>query len=128
VGDLGRYLLAQAPGWILVALVVFLGVAALDLPRWVAGLALALFVAKDLALYPTMRVIFRPADDRGLLGATGRAVEPLAPTGYVLVQGERWRATLRGGGALEAGAAVRVVGAQGLTLLVEPAEGGVGPA
>ena len=59
-----------------------------------------------------------------LVGQVGVAREALAPEGQVQVQGELWRAVARGA-PVAAGARVRVVDVQGLTLTVEPAgEGG----
>ncbi len=54
-----------------------------------------------------------------LIGATGRAVTDCRPNGTVRVQSEEWRA--RASGAVGAGDPVRVVGREGLTLVVEPA-------
>jgi membrane-bound serine protease (ClpP class) len=59
-----------------------------------------------------------------LVGQVGVAREPLSPEGQVQVQGELWRAVARGA-PVAAGARVRIVDVQGLTLTVEPAgEGG----
>jgi membrane-bound serine protease (ClpP class) len=58
----------------------------------------------------------------GLVGERGRtltAIDPSAP-GQVGVHGEIWRASSRQ--RIEAGAAVRVAGVHGLTVLVEPAQ------
>jgi membrane-bound serine protease (ClpP class) len=52
----------------------------------------------------------------GLLGRSGVAVTPLQPEGWVLVQGERWRA--QADGPLDLGARVEVVGIDGLRLRV----------
>ena len=56
----------------------------------------------------------------GLIGAEGRAREPIAPdtTGYVLVHGESWRARSRV--PIAPGDPVRVLDLNGLTLVVEP--------
>ncbi len=58
----------------------------------------------------------------GMIGETGIAREPLAPTGQVLLHGELWTAVAEGG-SVDAGAPVRVVGVQGLTLRVVNAAG-----
>ena len=61
----------------------------------------------------------------GLVGRRGTVRERLAPEGQVLVQGELWRAVAEDE-ALEVGAAVRVVGVDGLTLRVKAdAKGGL---
>jgi membrane-bound serine protease (ClpP class) len=59
----------------------------------------------------------------GLIGQTGIAREPLAPEGHVAIQGELWRAVAEGE-TVDAGAPVRVVGVEGLTLKVVKNGGG----
>jgi membrane-bound serine protease (ClpP class) len=58
-----------------------------------------------------------------LVGQLGVARETLAPEGQVQVQGELWRAVVRGT-PVEQGTRVRVLDVKGLTLTVEKAEGG----
>ena len=53
-----------------------------------------------------------------LIGARAQVVTACAPVGQVRVEGELWRARCESG--VEPGATVRVVGRDGLTLLVEP--------
>jgi membrane protein implicated in regulation of membrane protease activity len=53
-----------------------------------------------------------------LLGARAQVVTACAPLGQVRVQGELWSARCEAGA--EPGSTVRVVGRDGLTLLVEP--------
>ena len=62
----------------------------------------------------------------GLIGQIGIAREPLAPGGHVAIQGELWNA-LAEGEAVDAGASVRVVDVNGLTLKVVKAGGGGAP-
>jgi membrane-bound serine protease (ClpP class) len=62
-----------------------------------------------------------------LVGETGIAREPLAPTGHVAIHGELWRATAEGGGTIDAGTRVRVVAVQGLTINVVKDDSGGGP-
>ena len=54
-----------------------------------------------------------------LVGSTGRVVTPCVPLGQVRVEGELWRAYCAEGA--DAGAEVRVLALDGLTLLVERA-------
>lgn len=62
----------------------------------------------------------RPATGtEALVGAVAVARTPLAPEGFVHAAGELWRARVRGA-SVPAGARVRVVGRDGLTLLVDP--------
>jgi membrane-bound ClpP family serine protease len=108
----------------MVTLLAWMAVDALALPAWLAVLGPALFVIKDLVLYPAMQVVFRPAASPELIGALGETVEPIAPIGYVRVHGELWKATTRDHQPLPAGAAVRVVAGRGLTLVVRPDDRG----
>jgi membrane-bound serine protease (ClpP class) len=54
-----------------------------------------------------------------MIGKVGTVRRPLTPTGIVHLEGEEWSALLADGDELPAGTAVRVVGADGLTLRVE---------
>lgn len=113
-----RYLAWQLPGWLLGALGIGALAWGLNLPGWVIPVGVALLVVRDLLLYPAMRVVFRPALPVRPVGARGVCVESLAPSGYVRVGGELWRA--RASAPVPAGAVVVVQAAHGLTLLVEP--------
>ncbi|HWO94414.1 MAG TPA: nodulation protein NfeD [Dehalococcoidia bacterium] len=55
-----------------------------------------------------------------LIGQTAVATSPLAPSGYVLLHGERWRAIAPR--TVAEGEAVRVTGLRGLELTVEPTD------
>ncbi|MGB9182221.1 MAG: NfeD family protein [Pyrinomonadaceae bacterium] len=57
-----------------------------------------------------------------LIGAVASVETDLEPEGSVLVRGEMWRACLRRGSAQGCGSRVRIVGASGHLLLVEPLE------
>jgi membrane protein implicated in regulation of membrane protease activity len=117
VSRFGRYLLWQVPGWVVVAA----GLAVLqwlaELPAWIVPAGVAAFMVKDLAMYRVVRDALLPPPD-ALVGARGRAVERLAPGGYVKIEGELWRAETSGG-EIAAGADVIVREARGLTLRVE---------
>ena len=118
-----RYLLFETPGWIIAAVVLALLVHVGELGARTAWILLALFVGKDFALYPVLRVGYQPSAPDGsgsLIGALGTARERLDPEGWVRVGAELWRAELAHGHApVEAGAAVRVVAVDALTLHVE---------
>ena len=63
----------------------------------------------------------RPATTgrESLIGAIGTTRQELAPEGLIFVRGELWRARSRSG-TIPAGEPVRIVAAEGLTLVVEP--------
>ena len=55
-----------------------------------------------------------------VMGAVGLIEKQLDPEGTIIVNGELWRARLGSGSAMHHQARVRVVGARGHLLLVEP--------
>jgi membrane-bound serine protease (ClpP class) len=59
-----------------------------------------------------------------MIGEMGTAVGEIAPEGVVTVANARWRARTNRATPVPAGAEVRVVAIDGVTLEVEPAEGG----
>jgi len=56
------------------------------------------------------------------IGRTARAHQDLTPSGRVWFEGQTWFAEVATGKAVAAGKTVRIVGVDGLTLLVEPEE------
>jgi len=86
-------------------------------------LAAALLLASALAAYVALSSRHRKAGSQPLapVGRLGSVERELDPEGFVLVDGELWPARLRGGGRLGRGRSnVRVVGASGCALEVEP--------
>ena len=83
----------------------------------VAILSAAIFVGvATLALRARNRVVVSGREQ--MIGSTGEALEAFADLGRVRVMGEDWQA--RTGGAVVPGQRVKVVGIEGLTLVVEP--------
>jgi membrane-bound ClpP family serine protease len=119
-----RYALFQIPDLVLLSLAVAAAVKWWNLPMLAAYSLIALWIAKDVALYPVLRIAYESRDSSasaGIRGALGVVVQPLTPAGYVRLGSERWKARLlSGGGPLSEGCAVRVVEMRGLTLIVEP--------
>jgi len=113
-----RYLAWQAPSWLIAGAALFWLWETVGLATWLAIGALALYVAKDLALYPALRATFRAPAPTRPIGRRAQAVERLAPSGYVRVDGELWNARAVGG-HVTAGSAVIVRAADGFTLIVE---------
>jgi membrane protein implicated in regulation of membrane protease activity len=122
-----RYWLFQLPELLAIGAVGGLLVWA----EWIAlewvWLAMAADVAKDAALYPWLRAGYSSEPSRyvgpeRLLGLRAVVCERLAPSGYVRIGGELWRAQCAGGQNLAAGSAVRVRAVEGLCLWVEPDE------
>ena len=110
------------PGWIL-AVVILLGLRYwIGLPLWIAVGAFSLWVIKDLVFYPLLRKAYESSPKTGadqLVGLQGVAQEQIDPRGYIHVRGELWRAeTESSDKPISAGSPVRVVRANGMTLIV----------
>lgn len=121
MSPLGRYTLFQLPGLAGAALLVAALWRWAGLPAWAALAIVAAWVAKDAALYPLLRGAHEspPQGAAAFIGRRGVARRRLAPRGTVAFGVELWRAEIEPAGRpIDAGAAVRVVGVRGLTLIV----------
>ncbi|MGZ7035962.1 MAG: NfeD family protein, partial [Ilumatobacteraceae bacterium] len=58
-----------------------------------------------------------------MIGSEGTATTTIDPDGVALVSGARWRARTNRATPIKAGAALKVVAIDGVTLEVEPEEG-----
>jgi membrane protein implicated in regulation of membrane protease activity len=121
-----KYAAMQLPGITLIALILLLIRQQFDLSGWLVAAVIAVWVLKDAALFPLVWRYYSPYPPpplHRLEGRRGIVHEPLAPSGYVRLGHELWRAEVPPGHArLKRGAHVRVRGVRGLTLLVEPDE------
>lgn len=119
-----RYTLFQIPDLILLGLGVAAAVRWWNLPVFAGYGLLAAWVAKDVMMYPILRIAYEGGGSSGveaIHGALGVVTEPLVPSGYVRLGSERWKAELVcGSGPVSLGSAIRVVELRGLTLIVEP--------
>jgi membrane protein implicated in regulation of membrane protease activity len=120
---LTKYVLLQIPDWIIVSCILFALWEWLGLRFELAVGLFALWLAKDIVLYPILRSAYESGAATGaerLVGERAVARGDLAPRGFVQVRGELWRAEVEGGGEeIRAGSAVRIVAARRLTLIVE---------
>lgn len=119
-----KYVLLQIPGLVALILVLVLVQRWVCLPAWLPWVAIFGWIAKDAFLFPFVWRAYDSDSKEGansMVGGIGMAKDRLAPTGYVQIRGELWKAKMVGGGPpIEIGDEVRVRGARGLTLLVEP--------
>lgn len=124
LGPRAKYMLMQIPGWILVLGLLLLIRRWVDLPVWAAVGVFLLWVIKDIILFPFLRPVFEPGRKSGidrLVGAQGIATDRLAPSGYVRVGNELWRAeALEADEPIPQGSRVRIRAVRGLTLLIQP--------
>ena len=119
-----RYGLFQIPGLVLLILFLVIAKRIFDLQTWLMVSLVLVWVAKEVILFPfTWRAydLDRSGPIHPMIGSRGIARERLAPSGYVLIRGERWRAEVMGGRSpIERGESVQVCAGRGLTLLVQP--------
>lgn len=118
-----RYALLQIPDIVVAAL------ALAALYRWwglgpgIAWGLFALWVAKDVAMYPLLRRALAGGREHvgaaALLGCEGVVEAALAPRGKVRVRGEVWQAVSASGDEIAPGTLVRVLAVRGLELQVE---------
>lgn len=117
------YLLANSPGWILVAILMWVGTRYFELPGWIGSLVVALWIAKDLLTYPFMRHYYSSQpSERRIVGEHGTALTNLHGHGFVRVHGEIWQAQRVRSSDVDVveGTHVRVRDVRGLLLFVEP--------
>jgi membrane-bound serine protease (ClpP class) len=121
VQSFGAFVLGGMSAFVIGSLLMF-GAPGAQLPLTViAAATLASAALFGLVLALLVRARRRPAvsGTAALVGAQGRTIDGwTGRQGEVIVQGERWRA--RAAGPLQSGQAIRIVGRDGLTLLVEP--------
>lgn len=116
------YTLMQLPGTVLVVLFLYFAMDAAWLSELGAALILCAWLLKDIVLYPLFRQAMRkgpPIGAQALVGCRALASTDISESGWVRIQGERWRARSDDGEYLPRGCTVRVVAADGLTLQVE---------
>jgi membrane protein implicated in regulation of membrane protease activity len=119
-----RYTLLQLPGLALLILILILVQQWVDLPAWIVWGSIVVWVAKDAILYPFVwRAYDRdlPQGVNSMVGVRGITNDRLAPSGYIHIRGELWKAeVMEGNPPIEKGEDVRVRGVRGLTLIVQP--------
>jgi membrane protein implicated in regulation of membrane protease activity len=119
-----RYIFLQVPGTALLVLILIQLRNWFDLPTWFVWGLVAISVTKDVILFPFVWRAYdwdRQRETHSMVGIRGIAKERLAPSGYIQIRGELWKAKVAGGGPpIKKGEAVLVEEMQGLTLLVRP--------
>jgi membrane protein implicated in regulation of membrane protease activity len=96
----------------------------INMPLWVLAILMLALAVYSGFMYRAGRQTFfiRPKlAAENIIGSQGTVTKPLAPEGYVKVQGVLWKAICHGF-ELEAGDEVEVIGMEGLRLVVKPKE------
>ena len=118
-----RYILLNIPGLAAVILILILIQNWVVVAEWLFWSIIGFWIVLDVVLFPfTWRAYDwdRSGQSRSMVGEHGIAKERLAPSGYVQVHGELWRAELIDDGLpAEKGQVVKIVKMDGLTLYVE---------
>lgn len=118
-----RYALFQIPGLALLTLILILVRHWVDLPEWFFWGVIAVWLAKDVILFPFVWRAYdrdRLRELQSLVGTEGIVEERLAPCGYVRVHGEFWQAeVMQKETVVEKGEIVKIQKIEGLKLLVE---------
>jgi len=117
-----RYALFQIPDLTIFLLIMLALEWWVDLSSWFAWSLICLWVIKDFIFFPFLWPAYEPSpagSGRLLIGAEGIVEKELAPSGFVRVHGELWRAEANAEGVkVKKGAKVVVQNAHGLTLVV----------
>ena len=118
-----RYILLNIPGLAAVILILTIIQHWVALPVWLFWSIIVFWIFKDVLLFPFVWRAYdweRSRRSRSMIGEHGVARDRLAPSGYVRVRGELWRAEIWGDGPpIEAGRSIQVVNMEGLTLFVK---------
>lgn len=119
-----RYALLQLPEVALLILILILVRRWVYFPTWFIWGLVALWVAKDVILFPFIWRAYErgsQGETNSIIGERGIAEDRLGPSGYIRVHGELWHGEVIGGGPpIDRGKGVRVRGIRKLTLLVQP--------
>jgi membrane protein implicated in regulation of membrane protease activity len=117
-----KYALFQVPGWVGAAIVLLGLMEWVGLSLWAATGLFAVWLIKDIVLYPLLRTAYESDVKTGveqLRGETGVAQEWLDPHGMVRVRGELWQAEAEPSEErIEPHSEIRITGTRGLTLIV----------
>ncbi|MFW6414746.1 MAG: NfeD family protein [Thermodesulfobacteriota bacterium] len=120
-----KYVLLQIPMAILVGMILFWMHMGTDISPWLLWSILVIWIAKDGVIFFFVWPAYETHPRNEMLSMNGRlgtTSDRLDPSGYIHVNGTLWKARLseETGEYLEQGREVRILGMDGLTLLVVP--------
>lgn len=118
-----KYILLHVAELIPVIIGLILARQALGIPGWLIAAVIAVWIVKDVVLFPKVWRAYAFGDNdpmREFLGLEATATGSLDPAGYVSVRGELWKAQIIDPSRpARRGDKKRVVGIKGMTLIVE---------
>ena len=121
-----RYGLLTIPEMVVLILVLMVVQNWVLIPFWLRVSLMLLWVAKEVILFPFVWRAYDHAQSEvfhPMIGLRGITKERLAPAGYILVQGELWKAEIMPGEpSIEKDKWVRIKKMEGLKLFVVPEE------
>jgi len=123
-----KYLLFQIPGWIVAATILAVLVHWESLPTWLGVVCFCGWLLKDLLVYPFFRRAYEPSvtGSARLIGSRAVAEGDLAPTGYIRVRGELWRAVVSPADqVVRSGTEVEIVSAERMEVFVRAVNAGL---
>jgi len=119
-----RYTLFQLPDFFILILILFFLRYFLKIPGYAIGIAIAIWILKDIVLYPFVGRFYDPEfqkDRFSMVGKKGIVKKSLKPKGKIFVKGELWKAELlEKDMMINTGETVVIQGIKGLNLLVVP--------
>jgi len=121
-----RYYAIQFPSYLgVIILLIFLRWLT-NLPIWSIWTLTIIWVLKDIIIFPFVWKAYdthSPKLANKLIGGEGIAKERLAPSGYVQVNGELWKAVTKEGlPPIAKNETVKICGVSGMMLIVEGAK------
>ena len=118
-----RYFLLQLPELAAVIGIIFLIRHWVVFPEYYAWIAISLWVAKDVVLFPYLWHAYDwddPRHTRSMIGKQGQVKQKLDPGGFVQIGGELWRAETKDASQpIGEGEWVTVAEMDGLLLIVK---------
>jgi membrane-bound ClpP family serine protease len=119
-----KFILLQIPLLVLLPLALYFIRQWVAIPVWLIWGLVAVLIIKDVIMFPIVWRAYdqsHPEDPTSIIGMRGIDKDRLAPMGYIHVRSELWRAeVMEGYSPIADGKGVRVVGIDGLTLIVQP--------
>lgn len=116
-----KYVLLQIPSLAVIILCLIVIQRWVYIPTWLFGTIVALWLAKDLALYPLLWRAYDWNVQDPMIGTKGIVKERLSPSGRVQARGEIWTAeVVKDNPHVDEGETVWIQDVKGLTLFVRP--------